>query len=155
MDAGQILQKHGLISEEDLVRADRARNNGDRLDRTAVDLGIVGEEDALRAIGAEMGVDFIDLESAEVDLSLLSQFPQRLIHRHGLFPVSRREGILYVATSDALDLYPLDEAAAAMRCPVVPLLATRAAIDKRSKTHLGVGSETLEGLLAQREEEEI
>ncbi|RIK84236.1 MAG: general secretion pathway protein GspE [Planctomycetota bacterium] len=155
MDAGQILLKHGLLSEAELLRAADARNNGARVDRIAVDLGFVGEADALRALGAETGVDYIDLEAATVNLDLLPSFPQRLIHRYGLFPVERKRGVVVVATSDPLNLYPLDEAAAALGCPVVPVLATRDAIAKRIKTHLGVGSETIEGLLAQREEEEV
>ncbi len=155
MDAGQILLKHGLLTNADLSRAADARTNGARVDQVAVELGIVGEAEALRALGAETGVDFIDLEAANVDLSLLQPFPPKLIHRHGLFPIERRKGVVVVATSDPLNLYPLDEAAAALNCPVIPVLATREAIAKRIKTHLGVGSETVEGLLAQREEEEL
>jgi general secretion pathway protein E/type IV pilus assembly protein PilB len=155
MDAGQILLKHGLVTDADLARAAGARTNGERVDRVAVDLGLVGEADALRALGAEAGVEFIDLEVAAVDLSLLASFPPKLIHRHGLFPIHRIRGGVAVATSDPLNLYPLDEAAAALGCPIVPLLATREAIAKRIKAHLGVGSETIEGLLAQREEEEV
>jgi general secretion pathway protein E/type IV pilus assembly protein PilB len=155
MDAGQILLKHGLLTNADLSRAADARTNGARVDQVAVELGIVGEAEALRALGAETGVDFIDLEAAAVDLSLLQPFPPKLIHRHGLFPIERRKGVVVVATSDPLNLYPLDEAAAALNCPVIPVLATREAIAKRIKTHLGVGSETIEGLLAQREEEEL
>ncbi|MAT73507.1 MAG: general secretion pathway protein GspE [Planctomycetaceae bacterium] len=155
MDAGQILIKHGLLSDDDLARADRERTNGERADQRAVDLGLVPEEPALRALGAELGVDFVDLESADVDLSLLSLFPQKLIHRHSMFPVRQTAAGIEVATSDPLDLFPLDEAAAAVGVPVVPVLATRDAIAKRIKTHLGVGSETIEGLLAAREEEEV
>ncbi|HEX6960441.1 MAG TPA: GspE/PulE family protein [Lacipirellula sp.] len=155
MDAGQILQKHGLLSDAELSRVADARTNGSRIDQVAVDMGVVGEADALRALGAETGVDYIDLESAQVDLSLLQSFPPKLIHRQALFPVERRRGAVVVATSDPLNLYPLDEAAAALGCPVIPVLATREAIGKRIKTHLGVGSETIEGLLAQREEEEV
>jgi general secretion pathway protein E/type IV pilus assembly protein PilB len=154
MDAGQILLKHGLVSAADLARASDARTNGDRVDQVAVRLGLVGEAEALRALGEETGVDFIDLEGAQVDLSLLAPFPPKLIHRHGLFPVSRTRGGVVVATSDPLNLYPLDEAAAALGCPIVPVLATKDAIAKRIKTHLGVGSETIEGLLAQREDED-
>jgi general secretion pathway protein E/type IV pilus assembly protein PilB len=142
------------VSAADLARAVDARNNGDRVDQVAVRLGLVGEADALKALGIETGVDFIDLEGAQVDLSLLAPFPPKLIHRHGLFPVSRVRGAVVVATSDPLNLYPLDEAAAALGCPIVPVLATKDAIAKRIKTHLGVGSETIEGLLAQREEED-
>jgi len=155
MDAGQILQKHGLLSEADLSRAVDARTNGARVDQIAVDLGLAPEADVLRVMGLETGLDFIELETATVDLSLLSLFPQKLIHRHGLFPVERSRGAVVVATSDPLNLYPIDEAAAALNCPIIPVLATRDAIAKRIKTHLGVGSETIEGLLAQREDEEV
>ncbi|MBX3425211.1 MAG: type II/IV secretion system protein [Pirellulales bacterium] len=155
MDAGQILLKHGLVTGDDLVRADQSRTNGERVDQRAVDLGMVPEEAALRALGSELGIDFLDLESAEVDLSLLASFPQKLIHRHAMFPVRRTGAGMVVATSDPLDLFPLDDAAAAVGVPVLPILATREHIAKRIKAHLGVGSETIEGLLAQREEEEV
>lgn len=153
MDPGQILLKHGLLDEDGVAQANAARTNGDRLDQTAIELGLVSEVDALRAVGEEIGMPMIDLESAEIDLSLLGEFPQKLIHRHGIFPVARRDGVMVVATSDPLDLYSLDEAAAALDTAVEPVLATSEAIAKRIKAHLGVGSETIEGLLAQREEE--
>ena len=153
MDPGQILVKHGLLDDQSVARATAAQSNGERIDQTAIEMGLVREVDALRAVGEEVGMSLIDLETAEVDLSLLAEFPQKLIHRHGIFPVERRDGVVVVATSDPLDLYSLDEAAAALGAAIEPVLATSAAIDKRIKAHLGVGSETIEGLLAQREEE--
>lgn len=154
MDAGQILQKHGLLDDTSLAQASSAQVNGHRLDQTAIELGLVSETDALRAWGEEVGMELVDLESVEVDLSLLADFPPKLIHRHGLFPITRRNGSVVVATSDPLDLYPLDEAGAALGLTVEPVLAPREAIAKRVKLHLGVGSETIEGLLAQREEDD-
>jgi general secretion pathway protein E/type IV pilus assembly protein PilB len=153
MDPGQILVKHGLLDEAGVAQARAAQPGGTRLDQSAVRLGLVSEEDALRALGAEVGLPLVDLETAEIDLTLLVEFPQKLIHRHGLFPMSRHNGSVVVATSDPLDLYSLDEAAAALGKSIEPVLATRASIAKRIKAHLGVGSETIEGLLAQREEE--
>jgi len=153
MDAGQILKKHGLLDDASLMQAISAQVNGDRLDQTAIGLGLITESDALRAWGEEVGMPIVDLETAEVDLSLLAEFPPKLIHRHGLFPLERRDGSVVVATSDPLNLYPLDEAGAALGLTIEPVLATHDAIAKRVKRHLGVGSETIEGLLAQREEE--
>ena len=69
-----------------------AQNNGTRLDQIAVDQGLVEEEQALRAMGDEMGIDFVDLAETPVDDSLLGLFPQRLLHRHTLFPVRRENG---------------------------------------------------------------
>jgi general secretion pathway protein E/type IV pilus assembly protein PilB len=152
MDAGQTLIRHGQPS----AAGDMGILSGaGRVDHASGDGAPQDEAHALRQLCAESGVDFLDLEAAVVDLSLLQTFPPRLIHRHGLFPVERRRGAVVVATSDPLNLYPLDEAAAALGCPVVPVVAAREAIAKRIKTHLGVGSETIEGLLAQREEEEV
>ena len=155
MDAGQILLKHGLLDEAGLAQASSATLNGARIDQTAIVLGLVTESDSLRAWGEEVGMPIVDLETAEIDLSLLAEFPPKLIHRHGLFPISRRDGAMVVATSDPLNLYPLDEAGAALGLTVEPVLAPSDAIAKRVKMHLGVGSETIEGLLAQREDDEI
>jgi general secretion pathway protein E/type IV pilus assembly protein PilB len=154
MDAGQILLKHGLLDEDGLARAFDARVNGARVDQSAVKLGLVTESDSLRALGIELGMPLVDLESVDVDLALIAQFPQRLMHRHGLFPVEQRNGSIVIATSDPLDLYALDEAGAALGLSVEPVLATEQSIAKRIRSHLGVGSETVEGLIAQRDDEE-
>ena len=152
MESGEVLLRRGLLSDRQLAQIRAAQTNGARLDQIAVDQGLVSEEAALRRLGDEMGIDFVDLAEAPVDDSLLHLFPQRLLHRHTLFPVRRDNGTLYVATSDPFDLYPLDELSAATGLSVVPVLATRAEITKLIKARLGVGSETVEGLLATADE---
>lgn len=149
MDAGEILLKKGLLDERQFEQARRAQTDGMRLDEAAVALGLVTEEQVLRAIGDEVGLEFVDLSETEVDLSLLESFPVKSIYRESLYPIARRNGSLVVATSDPFNLYPLDELAAATGKSIVPVLASRAEIAKLIKTHLGVGSETIEGLLAQ------
>ena len=152
-DAGELLVRRGLLNEEQLIRS-RATAAGTNIVDSAIQNGFVSEEVALRALADETGLDFIDLRSAEVDLSLLDIFPLKLIYRHSLFPVRREHGTVVVATSNPFDLYPIDEAAAGMRCPVTPILAERIEIAKLVKKHLGVGSETVEGLIAARGEDE-
>jgi general secretion pathway protein E/type IV pilus assembly protein PilB len=149
MDAGEILLRRGLLEQRQLDQA-RQRNAATVLE-AAVELGFVREDEALRAVGAEVGLDFVDLRdsSVEVDLSLLADFPQKLIYRQTLFPIRRVNGSLIVATSDPFDLYPLDEVGAATGLSVTPVLASRREIAKLIKKHLGVGSETVEGLMAQ------
>ncbi|MCH8047775.1 MAG: type II secretion system ATPase GspE [Planctomycetes bacterium] len=154
MEAGNILLKRGLLNEQQLQRARDAQEDNARLDQVAVRLGFVTEHDALRAIGEEVGLDFIDLSETDVDLSLLEDFPQRAIHRQALFPIRRDNGSIVVATSDPFDLYPLDEVAASMNLSVQPVLAGRDEIDRLIKAHLGVGSETIEGLLAKKSAEQ-
>ena len=154
MQAGEILVQQGLLTQQQLEEARSAPGSADW--EAAVDQGFVREEDALKAIGAAIGLDFLDLaiEGDKVDLSLLPEFPSKLIYRQNLFPVRRENGSLTVATSDPFDLYPLDEASAATGLSIVPVLASRNEIDKLVKKHLGVGGETIGALVAQKTEDE-
>jgi type II secretion system protein E len=150
MEAGEILLKSGLLTREQLARV-RGSVNGEglRADQVAVNLGLVKEEAALKALADAVGLEYVDLAETPVDLSLLQGFPARFIHRQSLFPVRRHNGTLVVATSDPFDLYPLDELSSGIGLAIEPVLASRRELAKLIKTHLGVGSETVEGLIAQ------
>lgn len=155
MEAGAILVKRGLLSPQQLNQLRLDRPEATRLDVAAVDLGLVSEEAALKALGDEVGIPFVDLEQQKIDLSLLRGFPLKLIHRHSLFPIERQNGTLRVATSDPFDLYPLDELSATTGLSIEPVLAQREQIARQIKAHLGVGSETIDDLLALQDEEDI
>jgi type II secretion system protein E len=148
MEAGEILVRSGLLTKEQLVRVRASAAEGRRADQIAVDLGLVKEEVALKALADAVGLEFIDLAETPVDLTLLPTFPARFIHRQSLFPVRRHNGTLVVATSDPFDLYPLDELSSGIGLTIEPVLASRKELAKLIKTHLGVGSETVEGLIA-------
>jgi len=152
-EAGEILLRRGLINRDQLMQGRAAANGGGILE-SVIKQGFVKEEAALRVVAEEFGLDFIDLREADVDLKLLATFPIKLIYRHSLFPVKLENGQLFVATSNPLDLYPLDEAAAATGLAVVPLVAEKIELAKLVKKHLGVGSETVEGLLASRADDD-
>ena len=147
MEAGKILLSKGLLDQRQLQLSRDAQAEGTRLDQAAVGLGFIAEDAALRALGEEVGLEFVDLGELDVDLSLLEKFPQKFIHREALFPIRQDNGSLVVATSDPFNLYPLDELGSSLGVTVTPVLAARSEIDKLIKEHLGVGSETIEGLL--------
>jgi len=153
MHAGEILERRGLLTSEQLQHS----RNGDAsaIVENAVTLGYVSARDALSAIADEVGLDFVDLRTTETDLSALEGFPQKLIYRHSLFPIGWEDGCLRVATPDPFDLYPLDEACAATGKTVTPVIAERAEISRLVKKHLGVGSETVEGLVAAAGDEDV
>ncbi len=152
LDAGEILLRRGLLDAQQLDKL-RAQGSTNIID-SAIQQGIVQEEPALRALGEELHMDFIDLREVDVDLELVKSFPQKLIYRYSLFPVRRDNGSLILATSNPLDVYALDEAESATGLSIVGVVAERGEIARLMKKHLGVGSETVEGLLAARAEEE-
>ncbi len=153
MIAPPTLLQNGLLDERQLRLAREALSTDGRLDRAAVELGFASEDDALAAVGEALGLELIDLANAEIDLALLGQFPVKLIHQYGIFPVRSQDDSLVVATGDPFDLHALDAASAATGRSIVPVLASQFELAKLIKTHLGVGAETVDGLLAQREEQ--
>ena len=153
LEAGDILIRRGLIDQQQLDSLRQGGSSASSLVDAAIQQGMVGEESALRALGEELGMDFVDLRNAEVDIELVKSFPQKLIYRHSLFPLSRQNGSLVLATSDPLDVYALDEASSATGLTIIPVVAERGEIARLMKKHLGVGSETVEGLLAARAED--
>ncbi|MFT5304272.1 MAG: type II secretion system protein E [Mariniblastus sp.] len=152
MELVESLVRRGLVSEQQFSHAE---NSGGDVFATLVQTGAVSHEDALKAMAEEVGVDYLDLRTAKVDLSLLETFPQKIIYRQILFPVSESNGTILVATADPLNFYPLDEISAAMGLAVEPVLAERSEIAKLIKAHLGVGGETIDGLIEQKIEDGV
>jgi general secretion pathway protein E/type IV pilus assembly protein PilB len=121
----------------------------------AVELGYLKQETALQAIGESIGVDYVDLRTADIDLGLLDNFPTRLIYREQVFPIAVEDGLILIATSNPFDLYAVDEVAAAIGKAVLPVLAASPEIDSLIKQHLGVGSETIDSLIQQRTDDDL
>jgi general secretion pathway protein E/type IV pilus assembly protein PilB len=92
MEAGEMLKRRGLLSDSQLNQLRQANGDGASLIEKAVALGYVREEAALRALAEEVGLEYVDLRDMEVDLSLLQNFPHKLIHRQSLFPIRRDNG---------------------------------------------------------------
>ena len=152
MHAGEILKRRGLLSEEQLTQS--RNSDATSVVQAAISLGYVEERDALKALAEEVGLDYVDLRETDIDLAALEGFPQKLIYRQSLFPIGFDGDSIIVATSDPLDLYPLDEASAATGRNIIPVVAERAEIQRLMNRHLGVGSETVEGLMAAKGDED-
>lgn len=155
MEACVILRDRGLLNDTQVDTIVQTGVKGNEQIASAISLGFVEEREALQAVAEAVGVDFVDLRETEVDLGLLDEFPTRLIYRESLFPVAAQNGHITVATSDPFNLYPLDEASAATGKAILPVVATQRDIDTLIKNHLGVGSETIDSLVAARQTDDV
>jgi len=154
MQTLQFLLGKQAADERLSTLAGMAQKSEGRLSQVAAELGYAtdSEEDSLQVVARAMGLELVDLSSARVDLSLLAEFPVRLVHKYGVFPLRKEEGSLVLAISNPLDLHAIDAVAAAVEMSVVPVLAAPADLAKLIKTHLGVGAETIDGLVAQQDD---
>ena len=154
MDIGSILLRRGLLDLQQLETA-RALANGKRVDQIAIEMGFVPENDALSALGDELGLAYVDLREFSIETGLLAEFPTSLIFRHVLLPLYRKNNRVVVATSDPFDLESLNELASASGQRLIPVLAARNEIERLIKDQLGLGGDTVGALIAQQQEEGV
>lgn len=152
MDIGRILVKAGLLTDQQLQLV-HSEANGTRVDQAAIEMGLVNEEDSLRAMATEFGMQYVDLKEIEVDTDLLNKFPTTAIFRHTILPLYRNNGRVVVATGDPLDLEGLDELSSISGFRLEPVVTRLNELDTMIKDHLGVGGDTINQLVAQRSEE--
>jgi general secretion pathway protein E/type IV pilus assembly protein PilB len=149
MDIGDVLLDRGLLSLPELETL-RQQANGKRVDQVAVEQGLLTEEQALRALGDELGMRFVELNDFPIDRELLAKFPTTAIFRHSLLPLRRNNGRVEIATADPFDLEALDELSSLSGFRLEPVLTRREDLVRLIKEHLGVGGDTINELVAQR-----
>ena len=144
----QTLAADQLQSLRELIHLD------DWPEQFAMDQGLENRDAALALVAAQFGMSLVDLSQVEIDPLLLERFPIRLIHRHSIFPTHCDDETLTLAIRNPFDLQALDAVSSATGLLVVPQLSMPSELSRLIKTHLGVGAETVDGLIAQDEPDE-
>ena len=144
----QDLSTAARLDRRQLSSAAAAIKSQQPIADVATDLGFESAEGLLESIAASLRLQVADLAEIEVDESVLEQFPIRLIHRHEFFPISRGDDGLVVAVSNPFDFQAIDTLSAATGEIIQPLVADPDRVRDLIKRYLGVGAETIDGLLA-------
>lgn len=116
-------------------------------------LGFRSEEEALVGVAEKLGMKYQDVGSAQIDTECLRTFPIKLIHRYNIFPLYKEHGNLVVAVSDPFNLHAIDAVSSEISDPIRPVVASPGELAKVIKRHLGLGAETIDGLIAQKDSE--
>ncbi len=135
---GEILQDLGVVSKEDADRAaEFGLSNGKRIGDAMVELELAQDEDVMRALAAQQGMEYVEVSKSTVPLTALSLIPEKLIKQHEILPMSSENGRLKVVISDPFDLDTLDMLRFRLGVnDVEPVLATKARISAYIERHL-------------------
>ena len=148
MNLTQLLLVNRLLTEEQLGDAVALqRSEGLRLDRAVIQLGFLTERQVLELMADQLHLPLVELADMVISPEVLRALPSKVVYRKRLFPVSRENGILKVATSDAFDLYVFDDLRLSTGLDIQPVLAPRDDIEKLIKTHFGLGGDTLDEMV--------
>ena len=141
-----------ILDRRNLQKLARAIESGDELTDLAAELDFDSTRCLLKSVANSMGMQFADLDGTEVDGSLLDDFPLRLIHRFEVFPIQKDDEALTVAVSNPFDFQAIDTLGTATRSIIKPVLVEAEQLRELIKSYLGVGAETLDGLIALQKE---
>ncbi|MFT4556848.1 MAG: GspE/PulE family protein [Planctomycetales bacterium] len=153
MEISEVLIRHGLLTTD---QGDQVRQqmNGHRFDKAVIEMGLLTEEQTLRAFAEELGMQYVELKDFEIDPELLNLFPTSTIYRHSLLPLRRENGRVEVATSDPFDLEALDELSSLSNLRLEPVLARHDDVVQFIKEKLGVGGDTINELVKQKTDDD-
>jgi type II secretion system protein E len=148
MTLKDILVRKTLLTTEQVDEASRLQTSeGLRLDRAIMQLGFMSERQMLQLMSEQLHLPLVNLEKTTIDPETLRALPPKIVYRKRVFPIARFNGTLRVATSDAFDLYALDDLRVLTGLNIQAVLAPSDEIDKLIKTHYGLGGDTLDEMV--------
>ena len=138
MRLGDLLISAGVIRPEQLNEALAIqKKTRERLGDVLINNGISTEQQLSEALQMQLGVDFVDLTAVSIPLELARFVPRSIAKKYCVVPVKLQKDELYVAMSDPLNFEAQEEIKSASHKQVVPMIATRRAVEQAIATLYG------------------
>lgn len=138
MRLGDLLISAGVIRPEQLNEAlTIQKQTRERLGDVLINNGIITEQQLIEALQMQLGVDFVDLTAVSIPLELVRFVPRSIAKKYCVVPVKLQKDELYVAMSDPLNFEAQEEVKSASHKQVVPMIATRRAVEQAIATLYG------------------
>ena len=138
MRLGDLLISAGVIRPEQLNDALAIqKKTRERLGDVLINNGIITEQQLIEALQMQLGVDFVDLTVVSIPLELARFVPRSIAKKYCVVPVKLQKDELYVAMSDPLNFEAQEEIKSASHKQVVPMIATRRAVEQAIATLYG------------------
>ena len=130
MKLGELLIAAGTITQEELDRGlELQKGTKDRLGDVLIKNKIISEDEFIQALQMQLGIEFIDLTKLNIPTELAQMLPKNIAKQHQVVPVRAVKDELYLAMSDPLNFYAIEEVRKAVRRKIVPMVATKSAIE--------------------------
>jgi type IV pilus assembly protein PilB len=131
MRLGELLIAAGTITQEELEKGlALQKGSKQRLGAVLISNGIITEEELIEALQMQLGIEFIDLTKVNIPIELAQVLPKNIAKQYQVVPVRIVKDECYLAMSDPLNFYAIEEVRKAVRKKVVPMVATAAAVER-------------------------
>jgi type IV pilus assembly protein PilB len=142
---GEILVDSGMITQEQLEQALEEHNRvGKLLGRVLIDMKLIKENDLVRALALQVGLEFVDLTDYKIEPWAPMLLPENVARRYRALPIGERDGKLLVAMSDPANVYALDDIRIITGREVHPVVATASDIEQALRKYAGLDQQVEE-----------
>ena len=127
---GELLIAAGTITNEELERGlELQKGTKERLGKVLIDNGIISENQLIEALQMQLGIEFIDLTKVNIPIELARTVPKNLAKQYQVVPVKDVKGELYLAMSDPMNFYAIEDVRKAVHKKIIPMVATSSAVE--------------------------
>ena len=128
---GELLLAAGTITQEELDKGlALQKTQKGRLGEVLIANGIITEDQLIEALQMQLGIEYIDLTKINIPTELASVVPKNIAKQYSVVPVRVQKDELYLAMSDPLNFYAIEEVRKAVRKKVVPMVANSASVER-------------------------
>lgn len=151
---GQLLVTGGKLDTDDLELALREHHKtGERLGAILIKMGMVSEEDILRAIAEQLHLPFVKLSEHQIRKEVIEKIPAKLVNHYHLVPFDVGNGTIKVAVSDPLNIHVMDDLRLMLKMEIEPVVSAPKDIEDAIKRYYGIGAATMEELMQDKGED--
>lgn len=137
---GDILIREGLITDEQLQEAlNYQAKEGGRLGSALVHLDFLSEEDITEVLSNQFGVPSVNLNSFDIEESVLKLIPAEVARKYLLIPISRTGASLTIAMADPSNVFAQDDIKFMTGYHVEPVVASEMSIKSAIERYFGSG----------------
>jgi type IV pilus assembly protein PilB len=125
----EILREVGLLTQHQVEHA-RTKAGAGSIVRELIDQGLITQEDVVRTLAAQNGMEFIDLTTVAPPPDVLQALDADIAKRYRAVPVALRDGTLVVAIGDPMDMETADALSFVLNRDIEYVCATPDSIKK-------------------------
>ncbi len=120
----EVLAERKLLDEEQLKKvAAEAAKSAKSFQQAAIDAGLIGKAQLLKALSEDWQVKAVDLLQMDVDVETAKIIPEAVARRHVAIPFAKEESVLFVAMADPRDFFATEDIQLRTGLQIQPYLA--------------------------------
>lgn len=127
---GDLLIAAGTITPEELnMGLERQKETRERLGTALISAGIITEAELIEVLRLQLGIEYVDLSKTTIPISMAQVLPKNIAKQFQVVPVHMERDELYLAMSDPMNFFAIEEVKKAVRKKVVPMIATAEGVE--------------------------